>query len=276
MPHLSIKARLNCFLGLILLAGFLSICLSGYYTSIACLENSAARASSARISLDSRQEAPAGQNTDTTVRTLRYRLYRNLLISLLVTALVLLINALVINRFQRQLDELATADDLTGISNRRAFFRQAQRDVAQAGRYGTPVSLLIIDVDHFKRVNDALGHEIGDLVLKAVADQIRNTIRENDLAGRMGGEEFAVILPRTDLDAACAAAERLRRAVAGIRMQDFGMSSEELTVSIGVGARQDAYTDLNELMRMAGLGLYEAKKCGKNRVCTMYDRSESK
>lgn len=276
MPHLSIKARLNSFLGLILLAGFLSICLSGYYTGIACLESSSGRASSARIAMDGRHEAPAGQNTDTTVRTLRYRLYRNLLISLLVTALVLVINALVINRFQRQLDEVATADDLTGISNRRAFLRQAQRDVAQAGRYGTPVSLLNIDVDHFKRVNDALGHEIGDLVLKAVADQIRNTIRENDLAGRMGGEEFAVILPRTDLGAACAAAERLRRAVAGIRMQDFGMNSEELTVSIGVGARQDAYTDLNELMRMADLGLYEAKKRGKNRVFTMHDRPESK
>ncbi|MBA2882546.1 diguanylate cyclase (GGDEF)-like protein [Desulfosalsimonas propionicica] len=275
MPHLSIKTRLNSFLGLILLAGFLSVCLSGYYTSKACLENSAARGSSARISLDSRQEAPAGQNTDTTVRTLRYRLYRNLLISLMVTALVLVINALVINRFQGQLDKLATADDLTGISNRRAFLRQAHRDVAQAGRYGTPVSLLIIDVDHFKNVNDALGHETGDLVLKAVADQIRNTIRENDLAGRMGGEEFAVILPRTDLEAACAAAERLRRAVADIRMQNFGMKPD-LTVSIGVAARQDAYTDLNELMRMGDLALDEAKKRGKNRVCTMYDRTESK
>ncbi|MFW6284132.1 MAG: GGDEF domain-containing protein, partial [Desulfosalsimonas sp.] len=237
LPHLSIKSRLNILLGLILLAGFFFVCLSGYYTSKACLQSSAGRASSARITIDSPREAPEGQNTDATVRTLRYRLYRNLLISLLVTALVLVINALVINRFQGQLDKLATADDLTGISNRRAFLRQAQRDVAQAGRYGTPVSLLIVDVDHFKGVNDELGHETGDLVLKAVADQIRTTIRENDLAGRMGGAEFAVILPRTDLEAACAAAERLRRAVAGIRVQDLGMTPD-LTVSIGVAARQ--------------------------------------
>jgi diguanylate cyclase (GGDEF)-like protein len=198
--------------------------------------------------------------------------YITLAVGALVAVLVVFAGAVAVDGFRQSIKAVAATDELTGMPNRGAFFHQAQRDVVQAGRYNTPVSLLIIDVDNFKKVNDKLGHQTGDLVLKELADRIRITVRENDLAGRIGGEEFGVILPQTDLDSACAAGRRVQKAVAESRLAASGFGID-ITLSIGAACRKNAYTDLNELMRMADLALYEAKKLGGNRICTMHEKT---
>lgn len=160
---------------------------------------------------------------------------------------------------------IASTDSLTGASNRRHFLECVEVELARSNRNGLPISLLALDIDFFKTVNDRHGHQIGDAVLKSLVDQIRETLRPHDVIGRMGGEEFMVLLPDTSHNAAALLAERIRGKVENMAVPlDDG--ELRVTVSIGVaefGANQDA---TNEVFKQADVRLYQAKHDGRNRV----------
>lgn len=151
-------------------------------------------------------------------------------------------------------------DVLTGLANRRGFDERIREEVARSERYGHPLSLLMIDIDDFKRVNDASGHAAGDEALRTVASQIEKSIRSIDTAARYGGEEFAVILPETAIAGAAVVAERIRGRVAGV------VSPHPLTVSIGVAELTRSGEAPFELVNRADAALYRAKVAGKNRL----------
>ena len=168
-------------------------------------------------------------------------------------------------QLERELRELATSDPLTGIANRRYFLDQLGEEMYRIDRYGGFAALLMLDLDHFKRINDTWGHAAGDQVLRHFTEQVGGRLRETDLIGRLGGEEFAVLLPETTLESAFSLAERIRR-----RVSEASVSSEKgeihYTVSIGVTeiAPADAIPD-DPLVR-ADEALYRAKADGRNRV----------
>ena len=166
---------------------------------------------------------------------------------------------------QARLVELATTDGLTGLKNRRYFMETASQEFERARRYQTPLSLLMLDADHFKSVNDRYGHHIGDEVLKALARNGRRQLREVDLFARLGGEEFAMLLPQTDLNAARTVAERVRQNIAA-----QPVAAEEntvyFTISIGLAQLEASTTSLDDLLRQADDALYQAKENGRNRV----------
>lgn len=166
---------------------------------------------------------------------------------------------------QARLVELATTDSLTGLKNRRYFMETASQEFERARRYQTPLSLLMLDADHFKSINDRYGHPIGDEALKALAENGRRRLREIDLFARLGGEEFAILLPQTGFTAARAVAERVRQSIAE---QSVATDWEPLhfTVSIGVASLDTRTVDLNDLLRQADAALYQAKENGRNRV----------
>jgi diguanylate cyclase (GGDEF)-like protein len=165
----------------------------------------------------------------------------------------------------RDLHRLATTDELTGLFNRRRFLALAAAEWRRFQRYRRPLSLLMLDVDRFKSINDHYGHDAGDRVLAHIAQLCRNQKRSADVIGRLGGEEFAVLLPETDLEEAGLFAERLRRAVAEEAVPIAG-GAVRVTLSIGASEARRA-RDLADLMRQADLALYEAKRTGRNRVC---------
>ena len=165
----------------------------------------------------------------------------------------------------RRLRELATVDGLTGALNRRAFMRAADGELAVARRYGRPMSVMMIDADHFKKVNDTYGHDAGDAVLKALSATCRQQLRDVDLFGRLGGEEFAIALPETSLTAARVVAERVRQALAAAQVPtDGGILT--FTVSVGVSALSTPADTMETLLREADAALYVAKNGGRNRV----------
>ncbi|MCM2307166.1 MAG: diguanylate cyclase [Sulfuritalea sp.] len=169
---------------------------------------------------------------------------------------------------QQELERLSQIDALTGLSNRRHFMTLAEQELARALRYGGALSVFMMDIDHFKAVNDTYGHQTGDLVLQKLGSLCREALREFDSVGRIGGEEFAVILPQTDGPRALEVAERLRQAVArteialerGLPLQ-FTLSIGVTTLAGGGGANIDT------LLGQADSALYEAKRSGRNRVC---------
>ena len=165
---------------------------------------------------------------------------------------------------ERRLLAAATTDPLTGLANRAAFHQRAQSELAQGRRRGEPVSLMLADVDFFKRINDELGHEAGDLVLVSLADLMRQTLREVDVLARWGGEEFLVLLPSADVSKATAVAERLRQAVADARI-DIGARTVQVTMSFGVAQVQEHH-DLQLATQSADQALYGSKRDGRNRV----------
>jgi diguanylate cyclase (GGDEF)-like protein len=158
-----------------------------------------------------------------------------------------------------RLEHLSLADPLTGLGNRRAFDQALEAEVARAERSGAPLGLVLLDVDHFKRFNDRHGHQAGDEALKEVAGALTRVARRGDRACRIGGEEFALLLPGADDAAAAAVAERVRGGVAG-----SPGTAERITVSLGVAAARDG--DGAELMRVADRRLYAAKEGGRDRV----------
>ena len=162
-----------------------------------------------------------------------------------------------------RLQELVTTDALTGVKNRRAFDEQLQHAWKVSGRTQNPVSLLMIDVDHFKKINDTYGHEAGDAVLKQVARTLQYATRSTDLTARYGGEEFAILLPATPDDAALLFAEHLRLTVADLRWE-----GRALTISIGVATDTAASSGrgICRLVQNADAALYDAKRGGRNRV----------
>lgn len=163
-----------------------------------------------------------------------------------------------------QMTLLATTDFLTSLVNRRAFFQQAERARQLALRLRKPIALLMLDIDHFKQLNDRFGHATGDEALVLFADTARATLREHDIMGRLGGEEFALALPGTDLPGAVLAAERLRQAVTDAPLSAAGMP-HRMTVSIGV-VLIEPNEELTAALARADQALYAAKSGGRNRV----------
>lgn len=170
-----------------------------------------------------------------------------------------------------QLVAQARVDPKTGLLNATTWQREAAVEVQRATRTETPLSLALIDIDHFKRVNDTHGHLVGDVVLRAVTDAIRGQLRAYDLAGRFGGEEFVVLLPNAREGDAVSIAERLRAYVAAMSIPVTEASQEQvrLTISIGVAAMDDSCRVLADLMSAADAALYQAKQSGRNRTCVM-------
>ena len=170
---------------------------------------------------------------------------------------------------QESLRYLATHDSLTGLVNRAEILERLRRELDRADREGVSVGLLVVDVDHFKLVNDTFGHAVGDLVLVEVAARMRAALRSYDEIGRYGGEEFLVVLPGCDNASACRQAERLRELVASQPIAVAG-GSVRATVSIGISARDRGCTDdLALLVREADECLYHAKSAGRNRIAQL-------
>jgi diguanylate cyclase (GGDEF)-like protein len=164
----------------------------------------------------------------------------------------------------RDLRRMATTDELTGLSNRASFMTAAEDRFRLCRRTGQPAALIMMDLDHFKRINDTFGHPAGDEALRSVGRVIRQHLRDVDVCGRLGGEEFAAMLPGTALDAALHVAERLRLALAGSSVAFEGRQIR-LTVSLGLAA-MDNCDSLQQAMREADSRLYRAKTEGRNRV----------
>jgi diguanylate cyclase (GGDEF)-like protein len=160
----------------------------------------------------------------------------------------------------------ARTDAKTSLANPAHWREVAEREVRRARRSAEPVSVLLVDIDHFKAVNDRHGHLVGDEVLVAVADVLRASARPSDLVGRFGGEEFVVLLSGADLDGAARAAERIRGHVAELRCQIGGIAPLSVTVSVGVATTTGSAGDLPDLLENADAALYRAKGEGRNRV----------
>ena len=165
-------------------------------------------------------------------------------------------------QYEAELERLATTDFLTGVSNRADFCNRAEAELARLHRYQGSTSLLMLDLDHFKQVNDRYGHRVGDQVLVAVAATIRQSLRQVDVAGRYGGEEFVVLLPETGLAEALIVAERIRRKIGELTVP---AGAELVTITVSCGATLFD-TTVTEAMDQADQALYRAKSEGRNRT----------
>ena len=167
--------------------------------------------------------------------------------------------------FERRLIEMATRDELTGLINRREFFTLAHHEEERAKREGHIVSVMMVDADYFKKINDTYGHAAGDDVLRNLADNCRSIFRKTDVVGRYGGEEFSVILPGAQVDMAKVIAERLRKAVEeSVVKSDKGDIT--YTVSIGIASDIGREVKIEEILDRADRALYTAKAQGRNRA----------
>jgi diguanylate cyclase (GGDEF)-like protein len=167
-----------------------------------------------------------------------------------------------------KLEKLATTDSLTGLCNRRQFMVLADRELGRFRRYGRPLSMLLLDIDKFKAVNDSFGHDVGDQMIQHVGNLCEENKRSPDVVARVGGEEFAILLPETDLESSCIVAERLRRMVAERPLETGGMRVA-VTVSVGVAELSSAMGGTSDLMKLADRMLYEAKRSGRNRIASL-------
>jgi diguanylate cyclase (GGDEF)-like protein len=167
-------------------------------------------------------------------------------------------------RLFAQVQQQALTDGLTGCFNRRSFEMQLEKDLHLATRMRQPLSLIMLDVDKFKQVNDTYGHDAGDLALRTLAEGLREELRGVDTAARYGGEEFAVILPQADLDGALVVAERLRKRIEETQMPGIGY----ITASLGVATFPLHASSRDSLVTNADRALYQAKHLGRNQVCT--------
>jgi diguanylate cyclase (GGDEF)-like protein len=168
---------------------------------------------------------------------------------------------------EKALRLLAATDVLTGLPNRREFMARGLDEILRARRYNSHVCVMMMDIDHFKKVNDTWGHAVGDDVIRQVACVIRDVCRLVDVIGRIGGEEFAMLLGQTDTEGALIVAERLRETVAGCAVSLAGGQTLSVSISIGVAAMTQEDDDLSHLLARADAALYEAKQRGRNRVC---------
>jgi diguanylate cyclase (GGDEF)-like protein len=180
--------------------------------------------------------------------------------------------------YQRQIHRLISHDDLTGLLSSRSFFSELRREAARAKSEGRPFCVLMMDVDHFKNVNDTYGHLTGSKTLEEIGGSIIEIMRSGDAAARFGGEEFAAFLLDAEVPQAMVAAERIR---ATIEAQEFSVvrtgkpvSKHHVTISIGISTFPQDSSDPIELVEMADSALYRAKREGRNRVCAYHDLSE--
>jgi diguanylate cyclase (GGDEF)-like protein len=164
---------------------------------------------------------------------------------------------------ERQVD----TDELTGAASRRHFFALAQAELDRRNRYGGSLSLLMLDIDHFKEVNDTCGHKSGDRVLRRLVEICAQIVRRVDFVGRVGGEEFAILLPETGTEQAAMVAERLRKAVAAGEVHRDAGKPIRITASLGVATVESAQENIDTLMSRADDALYQAKNGGRDRVC---------
>ncbi|WP_160165010.1 GGDEF domain-containing response regulator [Chrysiogenes arsenatis] len=178
------------------------------------------------------------------------------------TIIVSLSNVTTLEMERRKFEEQAMKDPLTGIYNRKFFFQELDQEIARSGRFHDPFSVVMFDIDYFKRVNDTYGHQVGDSVLKEVVVLTQGVIRNCDIFGRYGGEEFVLLLPNTKREGATHLAEKLRRA---IEQHEFDYI-DKLTVSLGVTSFSEDQRDANALINSADTALYRAKNNGRNRV----------
>jgi diguanylate cyclase (GGDEF)-like protein/PAS domain S-box-containing protein len=179
-------------------------------------------------------------------------------------------------RFEGQLQYLADHDSLTGLFNRRRFEEELARELAVAERYSTHCSVLAIDLDNFKYINDSLGHSTGDELISRVGEALRSRLRRTDVLARLGGDEFAVILPRADQVDAARTAEALLEAVASVDLQSLSGRGGRVTASIGISVYESGSTlTAEELLVEADIAMYDAKEAGRGRA-TLYDRAEDR
>ena len=174
---------------------------------------------------------------------------------------------------QAAAEHLAITDSLTGLFNRRHFFDLARRELIRSLRFGHPLTLVLVDIDHFKLVNDTYGHIAGDEVLVLEAGLIRASLREGDVVGRYGGEEFVILMPETGVESARLVAERLRESIASQRM-DTEKGPISVTISIGIAesgmSGPGEGLTLDALLSRTDQALYNAKKAGRNRIAVYH------
>lgn len=177
-------------------------------------------------------------------------------------------------RIARQWELAASTDHLTGLANRRTLATHGERRLQRARRDGEGIAVAVIDIDHFKRVNDQFGHAVGDVVLRHVARTIASACREGDLAARQGGEEFVAMLHGVDAASAAAMGERIRAAVQDTPVL-LSTGPMPMTVSVGIAVAEAADQGLDDLLRRADVALYEAKAGGRNRVVCALPRQQA-
>jgi len=168
---------------------------------------------------------------------------------------------------KKHAEELANKDELTSLNNRRAFFEQGTQLFKQATRFQHPVSVIMIDIDHFKKINDNYGHSIGDTALRIIATVLQSTIREVDILARIGGEEFALVLPETGIDKAHKLAERIRQKISDKKITHKD-ETFHVTASLGIASCTITNQSLEDMLTKADDALYIAKKKGRNQVKT--------
>lgn len=173
-----------------------------------------------------------------------------------------------------KIEQQAHQDFLTGLANRRYFLDLAELEITRSIRYGSSLAVCMLDIDFFKKVNDAYGHKVGDVVLKKLSALLGESLRKIDIAGRIGGEEFAIVLPETDKKHAYEVAERIRNLVEDTKITLENDQPLRITVSIGIAMFDDKGTNIDILLNAADQALYQAKNTGRNRVC-MYDELDS-
>ena len=175
--------------------------------------------------------------------------------------------ASVLIEYQQHLSHLATEDPLTRLLNRRGLEDALYISMAHASRKGLPTSAVMVDIDHFKKVNDSFGHEVGDQIIRQVADYLRRMSRASDVVARIGGEEYLLILPDTDLEPAKILAERIREAICG---RPFVVGNQRISVTVSLGvARVVGESSLDALSQEADRAMYQAKQSGRNRVASV-------
>jgi diguanylate cyclase (GGDEF)-like protein len=173
-----------------------------------------------------------------------------------------------------QLEQMAMTDELTGLTNRRSFYLEGEKEIKKAHRYHTPFSLLMVDLDEFKTINDRFGHEAGDKMLQCVARALLDNIREIDVLARLGGEEFGILLPNTKVTDAVHLAERLRLAIEGVYCS-VGERKMNVTASIGVTSARGDVSTLDAMLRNADIAMYRAKSRGRNLVVSQDESLEA-
>lgn len=177
--------------------------------------------------------------------------------------------------YHRRIYDLITYDDLTGLLTLRPFYRELERELARSERLGLNLAVLMMDIDHFKDVNDTYGHQVGSMVLKECGRLIRQALRYNDAAARYGGEEFIAYLPNTAATVGHSVAERVRRAIEGYAFE-YRESRPPVTISIGIAMYPIDAGDVESLVRAADEALYRAKDRGRNRVVEFSGERETR
>lgn len=203
------------------------------------------------------------QDEDASLANIRRSLYLNIAIVVIIAAVSIWLTALTIGRYQKRLEEMAVTDKLTGVANRQAFAPLIEQILSELRRNPEPLSVLLIDLDHFKAVNDSFGHQAGDDMLRAVSSSIAGALRDSDLVFRWGGEEFLVVLRDCDRHNALRIADKLREGAAAVALTVRG-ETLRTTISVGAAEREND-EDIESLIGRADQALYAAKREGRNR-----------